>query len=55
MFAIIAAFVFALGFILSLLGVNIAHGINLLYLGLTFLALHQVWTLPWYGSRAPRA
>jgi hypothetical protein len=54
MLAIIAAFIFALGFILSLLGVTVTHGINLLYLGLTFLALAHVWSLPWYG-RAPRA
>jgi uncharacterized membrane protein YecN with MAPEG domain len=55
MLAIIAAFIFLLGFILALLGVNLAHGISLLFLGLAVLSLAHVWVLPWDRSRAPRA
>ena len=46
MLAIAAAVVFAIGFILVLVGVAPPARLNLLYLGLTLLALHIVLDLP---------
>lgn len=46
MLALVAAIVFGIGFLLVLFGVALPVRFNLLYLGLTLLALHFVFDLP---------
>lgn len=52
MFALAAVITFILGFILSLMGVSTGH-VNLVYLGLAFLAAAHVPWGPWAARNTP--
>lgn len=56
MLALAAAVVFGIGFLLVLAGVSITPRINLVYLGLTLLALHLAigTRFPFPGGRGRR-